>query len=347
MNEQAQFAQIEVAPTVKQAVKENLSQDEQIRAIINFADYLTSRYPQLDMMRVIQIGTNNDLPFDLPPLPDSLQIEPQLNYYLVGSLATTLLSRADIVELCAETADSDIKVESTITIPEQSRRLLAEFARPIGDIDYVPTAHYKRLRNRVVNSYGRVSNEEYQSLRAKYLWKGGGLKFAEIPQDSRLAVKRGTEQNDDFGIMCDPVETYGTKKFARITIGEKEYFIARPDTIIAYKVLHMLESFDQKPEKFNADFAKMYVALKGMYSNEQLLELTHSTLHEYEKNLAEASAHHEPKLPTMISRLLDKNNLGEEARYFITDLVYYDKHHGNLLSSQSPPISTEQTNIVE
>ena len=329
----------QVPKSEKMALREG--QKERVDAAVNFAHYLTSRYLQIDNMRNRTIEIDEGIHVELPELPEIVQVEPQLNYYLAGSLATTLLSRAETIELCEETNGSDIKIARSIAVPESTRTILAEFARPIGDIDYVPTAHYGELQQQVQNSFGKVSNEDYQQGRVKYLWKGGGgPKFGEIPADALPALKRQRDQGDTYGVMCDPIETYGTKKFARVKIEGQDYFVARPDTIVGYKILHMLQSYGQKPDKFNTDFARLYQAVNGLYTGEELVQLTHHILGEYEESMAKVSdlfkKPHEPKLPKMTQNLLGKPYLAQEARTFIGKIVAYDQEHGQILGLTTP-----------
>lgn len=343
MSENTTIQTVIEAPTKTAKPTEQLQEREkhekQVDASVEFARYLTTRYPQVDSIRKITVEIDDNVHVESPGLPEDIQVDPQLNYYLAGSLATALLSRAETIDLCEETNGSAIRVVRSVTNPEFTRTVLAEFARPIGDIDYVPTDHYKELQQQVQDSFGKVTSEKYQQDRAKYLWKGGGgPKFGEVPANAAAALKRGVDRADNYGVMCDPVETYGTKKFARIKIGEQNYYIARPDTIIGYKILHMLQSYDQKPDKFNTDFAKLLQAVNGLYTEDELVQLTHHILGEYEESLAKISdvfdKPHKPKLPKMTQDLLGNQNLGQEARSFLGKIIAYDQNNGQILGNQ-------------
>lgn len=119
--------------------------------------------------------------------------------------------------------------------------------------------------------------------------------------------------------MCDPVEMYGTNKFARINIQGQDYYVARPDTILGYKILHMLQSFDQKPEKFNTDFDQLHQALTALYSEEELIQLTHHILQEYEERI------HEPHLPNMVKNLMERPNLDRKVREYINKVKKFQE----------------------
>jgi hypothetical protein len=309
-------------------------QNAQIEAVIKFSQFLTSRYPQTDDMRNMSLEVNDGVHVQLPPLPDVLQTEPLLNYYLAGSLATTLLSRADTIDICEETTGSDITVSRTISNPPQSRAIFADFARPIGDIDYVTTDHYEALKKQAADSYGKVSDEEYRQSRKKFLWKGGGgPSFDEVPHEALPALKRS---EGTLKIMCDPVAVYGAKKFARIEVGGQDIFIARPDTIITYKFLHALDSFNLKIDKFNTDFPKIFQAITGLYSEDELAAATHQALGDYEKALANVSTifgkHHQPQLPAKMHKFAQQP-LAPQLRSFMDKVVTYDHSHGHILGS--------------
>lgn len=270
---------------------------KQIDATIKFAEYLTQRYPQVD--------------------------GGQLNYYFAGSLATTLLSQVNTIEICEETDGSNINVVKSLTVPDETKKSLTEFARPIGDIDYIPTQHYRDLQKEVQDLFGKVTSEEYQRGRSKLLWKGGGgPSFDEIPTDAVSALKRG---ENSLKVMCDPVETYGTKKFARINVNNQNYYVARPDVILGYKVLHMLQSYDLKSDKFNSDFPKLLDALKGLYSEEDLVSVGKQIISEYGESIERISEDSkrltDTKLTQMTKKVLENENLDQKSKDFIRKVI--------------------------
>jgi hypothetical protein len=253
------------------------SQGSSLKSALKFAEYLTSRWPQVDTDKKVVETDDKDTAIDLP---EDLEVEARMNYYLSGSLASMLLSHAERFTEMDETQIPALTEARTREIPKSARNILASFARQIGDLDYVPTDHYKRKQAQVQNSYGKVSSEEYSRLRTQYLWKGGGgPSFDEVPKEGCKVLKQGENQ---VMVMCDPVEAYGPRRVARVHVEGNDYYIARPDTILAYKVLHLLQSYEQKPEKFNADFGKLLAALKEMYSDEELEQITQQVLTDYE-----------------------------------------------------------------
>lgn len=301
----------------------------QIHAAVQFAHYIVNRYPQVDDMHKIVFEVDEGIHVELPPLPEGIQAEPQLNYYLAGSLATMLLSQAETIELCEETNGAHITIVRSLANPVEVRSVLTEFARPIGDLDYVSTAHYKALLHAAQDTFGSVSNEVYQQNKRKYLGKGGGgPSFDELPKEALSALK---EQPGSLMVMCDPVEVYGTNKFARVTIDGQQYYLTRPDTIIAYKTLHMLQSYDQKPEKFNSDFVLLHKALLGLYTEEELVKLTHQIVSEYENSMAQISTIfrrvYKPKFAQLAAALLARQDVAPESRDFIEKVLVYDQAH--------------------
>ncbi len=296
-------------------------QKEILGSAEKFAEHLVSLFPQLDQNRSMIIEADErGTTVELPKLPDSIQAEPRMNYYLSGSLATMLISRAMQFTEIDESQMPGVIEGRTHEIPEAARHILATFARPIGDLDYVATDFYRAKREHVQNSYGRVSSEDHQQMRARYLWKGGGPKFQDIPEEAMKCLKRDETQSS---LMVDPVESYGAERVAKVVVSGKEYFIARPDTIFAYKVLHLLQGYEQKPEKFNADFGKLLSAMKEMYSEDELLHITIEILSDYE-NSAEASHHrfykgaeakpYEHKVPAFAKRVLDNQGITPQIR---------------------------------
>lgn len=304
-------------------------QKEILESAEKFAEYLTSRFPQVDENRRLIVELyNNRNTVELTELPEAIQSNPMLNYYLSGSLATMLLSRAEQFTEIDESQIPGLQEGQTRPIPESVRQILATFARPIGDLDYIPTDFYDGKKTHVQNSYGKVSSEEYQKMRGKFLWKGGGPKFDELPDETKKCLKQGETQ---LCVMIDPVESYGAKRVAKITVAGKDYFIARPDTIFAYKILHLLQAYEQKPGKFNADFGKLLLAMQEMYTEKELLQITNQILADYE-NAMEASHRrfHEndeskpyvPQIPTLVKRTLGNSQLSPEIKTILENLIF-------------------------
>ena len=257
-------------------------QKEILESATKFADYLTNRYPQVD---------------------NAEGIEPQINYYLSGSLATMLLSQA---ETCIE-VDEKLTESSIREIPESTQDVLASFSRQIGDLDYVPTVHYRDNPMRLKKG-------------------GGGPSFDEVPEEGLKALKRGENQ---FKIMCDPVDSYGVKRIAKIKVEDKDYYIARPDTMLAYKILHILQSYEQKPEKFNSDFGKLFGALGDMYTEEELEAITREILVNYENemqniynqfNNTDTSPAYQKQIPQYMQKVLSHEQISPEIRNILEKL---------------------------
>lgn len=319
---QLPFTALEAPKVEKPEIEISPEQEEILKSAEKFAEYLTSRFPQVDQNRrmIVEIDEKGTT-VELPELPESIQREPMMNYYLSGSLATMLLSRAgdQLTEIYESQMQGVIECQTRV-IPKSTRDILATFARPIGDLDYVPTDFYRDKKAHIKNLLGKVSSEEYQQIRAQYLWKGGGPNFEEMPEESRICLKRSGTQSK---IMVDPVESYGPSRAAKIVVAGKEYFIARPDTIFAYKVLHLLEAYEQKPEKFNADFGILFSAMKEMYGEDELLQNTVQILSDYE-NANETSYRrsykgdeakpYEHKIPAFAKRVLGNQGITPEIR---------------------------------
>lgn len=298
---------------------------------IKLAEYLTTGYPQLDRENTIVIDTGKGDYITLPPLPEGVMVEPALNYYFAGSLATILLSQAQEVHLFHDTTGSQLDLDRTVRITPQASKLLEEFIRPIGDVDYVQTQHYFELKE----AASRLSGEEYTQGRKKYLWKGGGPKFDEIPEDSLPLIRK---TDGSMAVMVDPVEMFGPHKIAKVKVQGKEYFIVRPDAMIAYKALNLLQSYHKNPERFNTDFPRLLLALSSFYSEDELLQITHSTFsYVVQREERIAKQYNQPpisKLPDMFEKVLKASDLNPVVSDFINKLLIYDQSHGAILTNK-------------
>lgn len=303
---------------VPSSSKETTYHEPLIHSAVKFAEYLTSKWPQTNSGHKISIEVDDQgTTVDLPELPSSVQTEPQLNYYLAGSLAAMLLSRAKSFTVLDENRIPALSNARTIEVPEEVSRIFAAFARPIGDLDYVPMEDYKRDPNRLKKG-------------------GGGPSFVEIPEDALLALKKAEGQ---LKIMCDPAWVYGSQRVAKVTVEDHDYFIARPDSILGYKMLHILQSYDKNPDKFNEDFSKLLPPIRGMYSEEELLQTTYQILGDYEDTMhvshdkywTDKIGEYQPKLPALTEKVLANQQLSPEIRSFIGNLQAIDKQQSHIL----------------
>jgi hypothetical protein len=291
-------------------------QKEILESAIKFAEYLTDRWPQVDIVRkpVVKIDDKGTT-VELPELPEGIETETRLNYYLCGSLATMLLACAkSFTEMDGTQLPALVEV-CTREIPESARTILASFARQIGDLDYVPMNHYKKAEDPTRLGKG-----------------GGGPSFDEVPEAGRKVLRREERQ---IMVMCDPVKVFGINRVAKVNVEGRDYYIPTPDTIFAYKVLHLLENYERKPEKFNADFGKLLSALKEMYNEEELMQITRQILAHYEESMKELHTRlmrslqrldqdepppYEKRIPKSIERLLANQQLSPEIRAMLESL---------------------------
>lgn len=269
--------------TKEKGKKENIEKEEILESVLKFTEYITEKWPQLEK-----------------------EGEKRINYYLSGSLATMLLSKAD--------SFSEIKEDKTINtknVPESVKIILKEFSRQIGDLDYVPFDHYKTNPTRLKKG-------------------GGGPSFDEVPKEAKKSLKQGENQ---IKVMCDPLESYGEKRLARIEIKGKDYFIARPDTIVSYKILHILQNYEKKPEKFNEDFSKIIKAISGLYPEKEIIETTVQILKDYEdameathtrmNEIFDNPTQYEKKLPKFIENVLLNEKTSPEIKDIIEKIKKY------------------------
>ena len=288
-------------------------QKEILESAIKFAEYLTDRWPQVDIVRkpVVKIDDKGTT-VELPELPEGIETETRLNYYLCGSLATMILACATSFTKMDGTQLPALVEVCTREIPESARTILASFARQIGDLDYARMNHYKPGPPRLTKG-------------------GGGPSFDEVPEAGRKVLRREERQ---IMVMCDPVKVFGINRVAKVNVEGRDYYIPTPDTIFAYKVLHLLENYERKPEKFNADFGKLLSALKEMYNEEELIQITRQILTHYEEAMEESHDRlvklffegeenqrpYEKKIPKSIERLLANQQLSPEIRAMLESL---------------------------
>lgn len=293
IKDRPQIPNKEVAPS-----RDSLNKDQIAASAVRFASFISQKYPQTET----QDGSQEEM----------------LSYSFAGSLATMLLSRVNsFTAIDGEQLPRVVRKEER-QIPEEAREILATFARPMGDLDFVKTSYYD-ARLQKANHLLSTSPEEYARERNKILTKGGGgPSFDEVPEEAKQALAMGEGQ---VKLMCDPVSTLGSEGVAEITIDGNKYYIARPDHMIAYKVLHLLQSYDKKPDKFNSDFGKLLQAVKTMYSEEDLVNVTEEVLDQYDNSLKKVSETFEqpfePKIPEMINKVLDNENASPEIRNFL------------------------------
>jgi hypothetical protein len=264
-----------------------------------FASYVTEKYPQIDE-------------------------EGQLNYYMSGSLAVMLLSQADSIDLLDSSKLPDVSTRETRNLGRGLSAKLADFTRPIGDFDFVELQPYKDGKKEIQDGYP-ANQDVYSQLREKYLWKGGGgPSIDELPD---LAKEVLAEAKPGHKVMCDPVSTYGEDQVAQVRIQDRDYFISDPNQIFGYKVLHLMQSFGNKPDKFKRDFTVLHDALSQLYTEEELIESAYAVLVGFEDSMAEygpqASKH---------MRQLDQNpDFNSTVRPFFEKLKQYDVEHRNIM----------------
>ena len=288
-------------------------QEKIANAAVKFADFLVSKWPQKDDGREINIPIDrlgNTL--TLPPIDWSVPNKPKLNYYIVGSLATMLLAKADTVSSLTGDDLPEINEEGEVkNIPETTKKILAKFSRQIGDLDYVPSEFYSK------NNPNRLRKG------------GGGPSFDEVPDEASLVLKK--ESKTQVKVMCDPVPSKNYEKnVVKVTVDGKDFYIASPDSMLGYKILHLLESYSSKPDKFNNDFAILFNALVEMYGYERLLEVTRRIVLSAEENSRQLyysfhkddqdSAPYVEKYPGMIKQVLDHAQISPEIKLMLEDI---------------------------
>jgi len=258
-------------------------QEKILSAVEQLAIFIITHYPQVEALRkmIIDRSTTEDMDLiELPESPDGLTPMPVLNYYFCGSLAVMLLSLADKIIQIDSNYFPGISEGRSITIPDQTIKKLFLFARLIGDLDYVPLDGYK---NRQFYT-GKIDyrSEEYKKRRLELLFKGGCISLSDVPEAGRscLKIKEG-----NINLFVDPVEVIGVKKVVKIIIHDKEFYIASPDSLLGFKILHLLRSYERKSDQFNTDIPILLDALSTVYSREELIQMTCEILLDFNNSI--------------------------------------------------------------
>jgi|TARA_Y100000034_G_C6856685_1_gene389407 hypothetical protein len=282
----------------------NLSLEERAHlqdAATAFASYVTEKYPQI----------NED---------------GQLNYYISGSLAVMLLPQVDSIDLLDSSQLPDVSTRETRSLDGGLSAKIAEFTRPIGDLDFVRTEVYNQALKEA-NSHYPKDPQKYTELRGKIMTKGGGgPSIDELPD---LAKDVLTEAKSGHKVMCDPVSTYGEDQVARVRIQDREYFISDPGQIFGYKVLHLMQSFGNKPDKLKRDFTVLHDALSQLYSEEELIESAYAVLVGFEDSMEQYG----PQASKYMRQLDDNPDFNSTVRPFFEKLKQYDVEHRNIMRS--------------
>ncbi len=288
---------------ISQETEISREKKEILDSAASFAEFMASRWPQVEED---QTGL-------------------KLNYSFAGSLATELLPQADSFTEFELDSDCRLIAGQIRTISNKAKKIFSEFARPIGDFDFLPTDLYLEKQRAVQNLGSQKDLSEYQRRRQELLWKGGGgPSFEEIPSESKICLRRDNNQEK---LMCDPVVSYSKPKTAKIRIGESDYFIASLDTMIAYKILQLLQKNGKETEKFNLDFEKILPALKEIYSTAELVAATKEAIYGYEAtmkkshDLYEADKTYQSKIEPALKKSLDNNDLSENVKNFLKMLL--------------------------
>lgn len=227
---------------LEKEITENESPEMIKQHIKDFTEFLIEKYPQLSE-------------------------DGKVNYYLSGSLALTLVVDNDKFEILDSASAPEVSVIGEKEIPEEARKELMAFVRKIGDLDYVPFEHWKKMpkEKRIVGK------------------GGGGPSISELPESAKKAFNFSKRQ---AMVQCDPLNASVEHRIARIKINGKDVYITELNMIMAYKAVHMSEAFgnERKTHKFVKDFTALKKAMEKIYPPDELLETTKDLMMAYNRN---------------------------------------------------------------
>lgn len=251
-------------------------------------------------------------------------IDGKLNYYIAGSLGVMLLLESQKFEIIDSSRIPEIVSVAEKTIPSAAVQHLEDFVRQIGDLDYVPTVAYKERQREVQDAYGKVPVEEYNRRRSEFIWKGGGGPKIDDLSDTAKKVLKSKKEGE--GVMCDPLSASGPDRVARITIDGKDIYIPEPKMMLAYKTVHLAETFDNadKDTKFVSDYNALLKGLGEIYSREDLLQTTHDVIFSYGADNANGMfiPYHNPQFGGEMKAFVEEAILLDPDAHYLEQLQY-------------------------
>ena len=212
----------------------------------------------------------------------------KLNYYLSGSLGVMMLLKGKRFEAIDETRLPEIVSIAEKEVPPEAAKALEGFVRKIGDLDFVPLEEWKKSDKRMKKG-------------------GGGPKIDELSETAKKVLKISERTT---AVMCDPLEMVTPHRVARVKINGKEIYIPEPKMMLAYKAVHLGQSFENayKTDKFVSDFHAMLKGVEAIYSREELLRVTHETMFAYAPNSPNDTfvPYHNPKFRGELRKFFDE-----------------------------------------
>lgn len=198
----------------------------------------------------------------------------QINYAFAGSMSVMLLSQADRLEIFDQAALPSLTHPANREIPAHSKTILQNFARRMGDIDFLRSKPYSKGINQLGALGRRVGYDspDYIAERTKYF----GIDYIDTSKASD-EVRNAYEHEPRHATKTDPSELSYNQGIARVYIGENTFYILDPLDIIGYKADNVLESLDHidKDKKYAGDLGILIAGLEGMYGRTALVEAAH------------------------------------------------------------------------
>ena len=253
-------------------------------------------------------------------------------YYFTGSLAIMLLAQATSMMRLDSSMFPRVFTVDSIPLAKDVNDGLSLFARKINDVDFVPTdVHSKMLEE--ANAYYPSDVKKYNELRNKILTKGGGgPSIEELPQLAREVYDAASGQ---VKVMCDPVPHYGQHQVVSIKVNGSHYLISDPKLIFGYKVLHLMQSFSQKPQRLKRDFAILHEALRQLYPGEELIRSAYGVIVRFEDAMTKyqdaETKRHGIRARTGMHDLANHPDFNSVIKPFFDELRRYDKGKRDIL----------------
>ncbi|HSX31583.1 MAG TPA: hypothetical protein VLE99_06735 [Candidatus Saccharimonadales bacterium] len=200
----------------------------------------------------------------------------ELNYAIAGSFAVMLLSQAEHIEVLDAARIPAVVVTGEIAVPDSAAKALQAFARAWGDLDYVSTPQYDRVR---LESQRTLDSDPaaYDEARAKYLFKGP----AEITEPPEAPTDVDAPPTDS--VFVEELDDLMDSRTIRIQVQGKDFYIVDPRILAGLKTAHLLEGLnnDRSPGKYVTDLTVLLSGLVQIYTDEELLDASHDALMRY------------------------------------------------------------------
>lgn len=184
-----------------------------------------------------------------------------VQYYFAGSLSTMLIARAGKIRHLDDQQFPRPVATGEQELPEEAKVALTEFARQIGDLDFVKTD---------------VPDDPWIDRMKK---GGGGPVFDELSAEARVVC----DEDGQDKMMCDPVQAVVRHSAVAVEFDGREVYCSSPAATLAYKFTHLGQSFGSanKSERFVSDTQSLLEAFPYITDMDEAANMTREVIRAY------------------------------------------------------------------